>query len=62
MYFNIDINILFQEGHVFLIFSVQGSGHFQGYAKMKNKVGNDRCKDFTGTGLGCTFPVEWIKR
>ncbi|XP_062334436.1 3'-5' RNA helicase YTHDC2 isoform X1 [Osmerus eperlanus] len=45
---------------VFLIFSVQGSGHFQGYARMTSVIGQECCQDWGSTGLGGVFCVEWI--
>ncbi|GAA6095870.1 3'-5' RNA helicase YTHDC2 isoform X1 [Tachysurus ichikawai] len=55
------LNRAFQESStVFLIFSVQGSGHFQGYARMSSEIGSERCKDWGATGLGGVFSVEWI--
>ncbi|XP_026778235.2 3'-5' RNA helicase YTHDC2 isoform X2 [Pangasianodon hypophthalmus] len=57
------LNRAFQEnGTVFLIFSVQGSGHFQGYARMSSEIGSERCKDWGATGLGGVFSVEWIRK
>ncbi|XP_062844381.1 3'-5' RNA helicase YTHDC2 [Trichomycterus rosablanca] len=47
---------------VFLIFSVQGSGHFQGYAQMISDIGSERCHDWGSSGLGGVFSVEWIRR
>ena len=44
------------------MFSVHGSGHFQGYAKMMSCIGQEKAKDFTGPGLTGTFAVEWVKR
>ncbi|TSL28277.1 putative ATP-dependent RNA helicase YTHDC2 [Bagarius yarrelli] len=57
------LNRAFQErSTVFLIFSVQGSGHFQGYAQMTSEIGSERCKDWGATGLGGVFSVEWIHK
>ncbi|XP_042579270.1 LOW QUALITY PROTEIN: 3'-5' RNA helicase YTHDC2-like [Cyprinus carpio] len=47
---------------VFLIFSVQGSGHFQGYARMVSAVSGERCLDWGSSGLGGVFGVEWIRK
>ncbi|KAK2151127.1 hypothetical protein LSH36_375g06007 [Paralvinella palmiformis] len=47
---------------VFLIFSVHGSGHFQGYAKMTSLVANERCRELTGNNLGNVFNIVWIKK
>ncbi|KAF5909510.1 putative ATP-dependent RNA helicase YTHDC2 isoform X1, partial [Clarias magur] len=55
------LNRAFQEcSTIFLIFSVQGSGHFQGYARMTSEIGSERCKDWGAAGLGGIFSVEWI--
>ncbi|XP_056313163.1 3'-5' RNA helicase YTHDC2 [Danio aesculapii] len=45
---------------VFLVFSVQGSGHFQGYARMTSAVSSERCRDFGSSSLGGVFSVQWI--
>ncbi|KAM6985128.1 LOW QUALITY PROTEIN: 3'-5' RNA helicase YTHDC2 [Aplochiton taeniatus] len=47
---------------VLLVFSVQGSGHFQGYARMTSGIGQERCQDWGSTGLGGVFSVEWVRR
>jgi hypothetical protein len=53
---------------VIVVFSVQGSGHFQGYARLTGdktdcKTGTaDQCLDMTGPNLSPPLPVEWIKR
>ncbi|KAL2100516.1 hypothetical protein ACEWY4_004910 [Coilia grayii] len=47
---------------VFLVFSVQGSGHFQGYARMLSEIGPERCQDWGSAGLGGVFGVEWIRK
>ncbi|XP_036436605.1 3'-5' RNA helicase YTHDC2 [Colossoma macropomum] len=57
------LNRAFQENSVvFLIFSVQGSGHFQGYARMSSEIGSERCQDWGSSGLGGVFRVEWIRK
>ncbi|XP_060769254.1 3'-5' RNA helicase YTHDC2 isoform X2 [Neoarius graeffei] len=57
------LNRAFQENStIFLIFSVQGSGHFQGYARMSSEIGSERCKDWGAAGLGGVFSVEWIRK
>ncbi|XP_076443964.1 3'-5' RNA helicase YTHDC2-like [Babylonia areolata] len=57
------INRAFQDGKtVYLIFSVQGSGHFQGYAKMTSEIGRDKSPEFSAPGLSGTFSIEWVKR
>ncbi|ROL53875.1 putative ATP-dependent RNA helicase YTHDC2 [Anabarilius grahami] len=47
---------------VFLIFSVQGSGHFQGYARMTSAISGERCLDWGSVGLGGVFGVEWVRK
>uniref|UniRef100_A0A3B3T4R6 RNA helicase n=1 Tax=Paramormyrops kingsleyae TaxID=1676925 RepID=A0A3B3T4R6_9TELE len=47
---------------VFLIFSVQGSGQFQGYARMSSAIGLERCQDWGSAGLGGVFRVEWVRK
>ncbi|XP_076867546.1 3'-5' RNA helicase YTHDC2 isoform X2 [Brachyhypopomus gauderio] len=57
------LNRAFRESAaVFLIFSVQGSGHFQGYARMSSEISPEQCPDWGSTGLGGVFGVEWIRR
>lgn len=45
---------------VYLIFSIQGSGSFQGYAKMISEVSNEMCPDFGSSNLGGIFSIQWI--
>ncbi|XP_024120086.1 3'-5' RNA helicase YTHDC2 isoform X2 [Oryzias melastigma] len=47
---------------VILIFSVQGSGHFQGYARMTSAVHLENGQDWGFVGLGGVFSVEWIHK
>ncbi|XP_068190442.1 3'-5' RNA helicase YTHDC2 isoform X2 [Antennarius striatus] len=47
---------------VILIFSVQGSGQFQGYARMTSDVSQESCPDWNFMGLGGVFRVEWIHK
>ena len=47
-------------GDVILIFSIQGSGSFQGYAKMVSEVTAETCADFGSSNLGGTFAIQWI--
>ena len=47
---------------VFLIFSIQGSGHFQGFARMTSGVTDRHAPEFGSANLGGTFSVEWIHR
>lgn len=56
--------LLLQAGKtVILVFSLQSSGHFQGYARLRG----DKCETpeplpEQGGNLNCILPVEWIKR
>uniref|UniRef100_A0A669BJE7 RNA helicase n=1 Tax=Oreochromis niloticus TaxID=8128 RepID=A0A669BJE7_ORENI len=48
---------------IILIFSVQGSGHFQGYARMTSVVSQEEsCQDWGLMELGGVFSVEWIHK
>ncbi|XP_072310125.1 3'-5' RNA helicase YTHDC2 isoform X2 [Eucyclogobius newberryi] len=47
---------------IVLIFSVQGSGHFQGYARMTSAINKESCQDWGLMGLGGVFSVEWIHK
>lgn len=53
---------------VILVFSVQGSGHFQGYARLLSSKpeafveGTEVPQDLGGQNMGQPLPVEWIKR
>lgn len=47
---------------IILVFSVQGSGQFQGYARMTSPVSTDSCQDWGLMGLGGVFSVEWIHK
>ncbi|XP_074669561.1 3'-5' RNA helicase YTHDC2 isoform X2 [Strix aluco] len=47
---------------VYLIFSVQGSGHFQGFARMASEIGREKSQDWGSAGLGGVFKVEWIRK
>ncbi|XP_064497301.1 3'-5' RNA helicase YTHDC2 isoform X2 [Pseudopipra pipra] len=47
---------------VYLIFSVQGSGHFQGFARMDSAIGCEKSQDWGSTGFGGVFKVEWIRK
>uniref|UniRef100_A0A8C9ZK22 RNA helicase n=1 Tax=Sander lucioperca TaxID=283035 RepID=A0A8C9ZK22_SANLU len=47
---------------IILIFSVQGSGHFQGYARMTSIISQESCQDWGFMGLGGVFSVEWIHK
>eukprot|EP00066_Takifugu_rubripes_P013439 XP_011602705.1 PREDICTED: probable ATP-dependent RNA helicase YTHDC2 [Takifugu rubripes] len=53
----------FTDDHlIILIFSVQGSGHFQGYARMTSVISQESCQDWDFLGLGGVFSVEWIQK
>ena len=47
---------------VYLIFSIQGSGHFQGVAKMISSISDEQCEDFGSANLGGVFEIEWIHK
>lgn len=47
---------------IILIFSVQGSGQFQGYARMTSAISRESCEDWGVMGLGGVFRVEWIQK
>ncbi|XP_071436889.1 3'-5' RNA helicase YTHDC2-like isoform X2 [Pithys albifrons albifrons] len=47
---------------VYLIFSVQGSGHFQGFARMDSAIGCEKSQDWGSAGFGCIFKVDWIRK
>ncbi|KAM8961846.1 3'-5' RNA helicase YTHDC2 [Pelodytes ibericus] len=47
---------------VYLIFSVQGSGHFQGFARMLSEIGREKSQDWGSASLGGVFKVEWIRK
>ncbi|XP_030579929.1 3'-5' RNA helicase YTHDC2 [Archocentrus centrarchus] len=48
---------------IILIFSVQGSGHFQGYAHMTSVVSQEEsCQEWGLVGLGGVFSVKWIHK
>ena len=44
-----------------LIFSVNMSGHFQGYAQMVSPIGQHRANVWSEASWGGTFSVEWIQ-
>uniref|UniRef100_A0A665VRK8 RNA helicase n=1 Tax=Echeneis naucrates TaxID=173247 RepID=A0A665VRK8_ECHNA len=53
----------FQEKNlIILIFSIQGSGCFQGYARMTSVVSQESHQDWGFVGLGGVFSVEWINK
>ncbi|NXP51063.1 YTDC2 helicase, partial [Heliornis fulica] len=57
------LNRAFRESTmVYLIFSVQGSGHFQGFGRMASEIGCEKSQDWASAGLGGVFKVEWIQK
>ncbi|KAM6303908.1 3'-5' RNA helicase YTHDC2-like isoform 3-T5 [Podargus strigoides] len=57
------LNAAFWEsGMVYLIFFVQGSGHFQGFARMASEIGCERSQDWGSAGFGGVFKVEWVRK
>ncbi|XP_065513687.1 3'-5' RNA helicase YTHDC2 isoform X1 [Caloenas nicobarica] len=51
-----------ESGMVYLIFSVQGSGHFQGFARMASEIGCEKSQDWGCAVFGGVFKVEWIRK
>jgi len=51
---------------VILVFSVQGSSHFQGFASYSGRVSPDRYSDLQsqgqGSGSGIQYFIDWIKK
>ncbi|XP_039946668.1 3'-5' RNA helicase YTHDC2-like isoform X2 [Hirundo rustica] len=47
---------------VYLIFSVQGSGCFQGFARMGSVIGCEKSQDWGSAGFGGVFKVDWIRK
>ncbi|NXA92187.1 YTDC2 helicase, partial [Melanocharis versteri] len=47
---------------VYLIFSVQGSGCFQGFARMSSAIGCEKSQDWGSAGFGGVFKVDWIQK
>ncbi|NXM79973.1 YTDC2 helicase, partial [Oenanthe oenanthe] len=57
------LNAAFWESSmVYLIFSVQGSGHFQGFGRMDSSIGSEKSQDWGSAGFGGVFKVEWIQK
>eukprot|EP00971_Amphidinium_carterae_P129938 2574019-Amphidinium_carterae.1 len=52
---------LFHSSYVVLIFSVQQSGHFQGYAKMLSPVGSARKNRIFPGFEGRHFDIRWLR-
>ncbi|XP_028394587.1 3'-5' RNA helicase YTHDC2-like [Dendronephthya gigantea] len=56
------LNKAFKESRkVILIFSVQGSGHFQGYAHMTSLISREKCREFGSNLLTGSFTITWLK-
>ncbi|NXF11200.1 YTDC2 helicase, partial [Smithornis capensis] len=51
-----------ESSRVYLIFSVQGSGCFQGFARMGSAIGCEKSQDWASCGFGDVFKVEWIRK
>ncbi|NXG01295.1 YTDC2 helicase, partial [Sakesphorus luctuosus] len=57
------LNAAFWESSiVYLIFSVQGSGCFQGFARMDSAIGCERSQGWGSAGSRGVFKVEWIRK
>jgi len=57
------LNEAFEDSDVILIFSVNNSRHFQGYAKMTSKIGKESTNVWSfdgGAPWGGVFKVEWM--
>ncbi|XP_077479047.1 3'-5' RNA helicase YTHDC2 [Stigmatopora argus] len=52
----------FQEGEVILFFSVRGSGHFQGYARMSSTISHNRSHNGGFRPFASVFSVEWLSK
>ena len=50
--------------NVFLVITLQGSGQFQGYAKMTSDICYPRSSEWRDNSgrLGGEFSVQWIKK
>ncbi|XP_015929708.1 3'-5' RNA helicase YTHDC2 isoform X2 [Parasteatoda tepidariorum] len=47
---------------VILIFSIQGSGHFQGFAHFTHHLSNQKPPEFSAANLGTCYQIEWMKK
>jgi len=59
----VKLNEAFENSDVVLVFSVNNSRHFQGYARMASQIGyqtSDLWTDVGGQSWGGVFKVEWI--
>lgn len=44
-----------------LIFSMQGSGNFQGVASLVGENPSETCSDLVAPNLGSPLPIKWLK-
>uniref|UniRef100_A0A672ZSK1 RNA helicase n=1 Tax=Sphaeramia orbicularis TaxID=375764 RepID=A0A672ZSK1_9TELE len=47
---------------IILFFSAEGSGHFQGFARMTSPISRDSCQNWGLQGPGSVFSIEWIHK
>lgn len=47
---------------VILIFSIQGSGHFQGFARFTAHPADHRPQEFCTPNIGVCYHIEWLKK
>ncbi|XP_054714089.1 3'-5' RNA helicase YTHDC2-like [Uloborus diversus] len=47
---------------VILIFSIQGSGHFQGFAQFTQIISDQRPSEFSVANLGPCYQIKWVKK
>jgi len=47
---------------VLLIFSIHGSGSFQGIARVTEILTGKPAKDYIAPGLAANFAIEWLKK
>jgi hypothetical protein len=53
----------FADGKViFLIFSVHGSGHFQGFARVTDVISSASSREQLAPGLLAAFSIEWLRK
>jgi YT521-B-like domain len=52
-----------QDGRtVLLIFSIHGSGGFQGIARVTEMLTAKPAKEYLATGLAANIAIEWLKK
>lgn len=57
------LNKAFQDGKtVYLVFSINASGHFQGYAKMISLAEKDKTSGSQSPNFNYVCSIEWVKR